>query len=154
MAAVTRLIVWCCNRDTSRSDPEVRGPTLLDSFDPIEFILRVKNQSATQLQPVGQIKINNTFGRTVATLPLRQDHVLGGTTRQLTSEVKEVPTSEVSGLVWNPVFPLGRYTAEAEITPQDTTNTVSQKIAFWVLPYKAMLVLALLFWGRRILTKT
>ena len=133
----------------------LQGVSLLDSFDPIEFVLRVKNQSFTRLQPIGQIKINNTFGRNVATLPLQADHILAGTIRQLkqsTSEVKEVPTSEVSDLTWFPVFPLGRYTAEAEITPQDTTNTVSQTIVFWVLPYKALLVLGLLFLGYRALT--
>ena len=44
-------------------------------------------------------------------------------------------------------MPLGRYTAEAAVTPRDTTNNVSQTIVFWVLPYKAMLVLALLFFS-------
>lgn len=117
-----------------------RSDLVIDSFDPIEFVLRVKNQSFTRLQPVGQIKISNTFGRTVATLPLQNDHILAGTVRQLKIEP------------WSPVFPIGRYTAEAEITPQDTTNTVSETIVFWILPYKALLVLCLLFFGYRGLT--
>lgn len=125
----------------------LQGVSLLDSFDPIEFILRVKNQSLTRLQPVGQIKISNTFGRTVATLPLQSDHILAGTVRQLKMEGSE-PS------IWAAVFPVGRYTAQAEITPQDTTNTVSQTIVFWVLPYKALLVLGLLFFGYRVLTLT
>ena len=125
-----------------------RSHLVSDSFDPIEFILRIKNQSFTRLQPVGQIKISNTFGRPVATLPLQGDHILAGTIRQAKLE-----GSAPSNLAWNPVFPLGRYTAEAEITPQDTTNTVSENIVFWVLPYKALLVLGLLFFGYRSLTK-
>lgn len=128
---------------------EVRGTRfgVIDSFSPIEFILRVKNQSFSRLQPVGQIKINNTFGRTVATIPLQPDHILGGTIRQLKME-----GSDPSEIAWRPVLPLGKYTAEAEITPQDTTNTVSQTIVVWVLPYKALLVLCLLFFGYRGLT--
>lgn len=114
----------------------------MDSFDSIEFILRVKNQSLTRLQPVGQIKISNTFGRTVATLPLQNNHILAGTVR-----------TEPTVSAWEPVFPVGQYTATAEITPADTTNTVSQTIVFWVLPYKALLVLGLLFLGYRLLTK-
>ena len=132
---------------TSGSEPEVlQVPNLLDSFSRIEFVLRVKNQSFTRLQPIGQIKINNTFGRNVATLPLQSDHVLAGTIRQLKMEGSDPSIS------WTPVLPLGRYTAQAEITPQDTTNTVSQTIVFWVLPYKALLVLGLLFLGYRALT--
>jgi len=115
--------------------------SLLDSFDSIEFILRVKNQSPTRLQPIGQIKINNTFGRTVATLTLPPDNILGGTVRQL-------PVS------WHPVFPLGRYSAEAELTPRDTTNTISQTLVFWVLPYKALLILGFLFFARLAYMKT
>ncbi|PJA22597.1 hypothetical protein COX59_02565, partial [Candidatus Beckwithbacteria bacterium CG_4_10_14_0_2_um_filter_47_25] len=37
-----------------------RSHLVSDSFDPIKFILRIKNQSFTRLQPVGQIKISNT----------------------------------------------------------------------------------------------
>ena len=140
---------------------QTRSNLVIDSFSPIEFILRVKNQSVAQLQAVGQITINNTFGRAVATLPLQPDHILAGTIRQLsTSKVENANTlevdgsSEVSGLVWNPVFPLGRYTAEAEITPQDSSNTVSQTITFWVIPYKALLTLGLLLAGYQILTIT
>lgn len=126
----------------------LRRVSLLDSFDQIEFILRVKNQSLTRLQPLGRIEISNSFGKKVATLPLQSDHILGGTVRQMKME-----GSEPSILAWEAVFPLGRYTATAEITPQDTTNTVSQTIVFWVLPYKALLVLGLLYWGWRFLTK-
>lgn len=119
---------------------------LIDSFDPIEFILRVKNQSFTRLQPVGQIKINNSFGRTVATIPLQSDHILGGTIRQLKMEGSD------PSIFWAPVLPFGRYQAVAEITPLDTTNTVSQTLVFWVLPYKALLVLCLIYLGYRYLT--
>lgn len=115
------------------------GPAL-DSFDAIEFLLRLKNQSLIRLQPVGQIRIKNIFGRNVATLPVQNDQILGGTVRQL----------KIAG--WNPVFPLGRYTATAEITPLDTANTVSQTISFWVIPYKALIAAGLLLIGGKGLT--
>jgi hypothetical protein len=120
---------------------------ILDSFSQIKFILRVKNQSLTRLQPIGQITIKNTFGRTVATLPLQPDHILGGTIRQLKTAGDASPD-----LVWQPVLPLGQYTATAEITPMDTANTVSATITFLVLPYKALLVLGILLLGYLSLT--
>ena len=123
----------------------LRGWTLLDSFDPINFILKLKNTSSTRLKAIGQIEVKNTFNRLVATLPLREDNVLAYSSRYLTSEVKEVHTSEVSGVIsWNPVFPIGRYTATATITPQNTTSQISQTIHFYVLPYKALLAILIL----------
>ena len=106
---------------------------LLDSFSPINFQLLLKNTSSTRLKAVGQIEIKNTFNRLVATLPLREDNVLAHSSRYLTSDP------------WNPVFPIGRYTAIATITPQNTASPISQTIHFYVLPYKALLVIISLF---------
>ncbi len=124
---------------------------IIDSFDPIEFVVRVKNQSFHVLRPVGQIEVKNTFGRKVASLALESDNILAGTIRQLRPKIE----TEASGasvndkIVWNPVLPLGRYTASVALTPEDTTNTVSAQIYFWALPYKAMLTAAILIFGWR-----
>jgi hypothetical protein len=124
---------------------------IVDSFEPVEFIVRVKNQSFNLLQPIGQITIDNTFGRKVATIPLEPDNILGGTIRQLrrqrTAETALDDSEEANSLSWNPVFPLGRYTATASLTPQDSTNTVSAEIVFWYLPYKATLTLLIILGG-------
>jgi hypothetical protein len=106
---------------------------LIDSFDPIELRLRVRNTGNTRFKTTGQIEIFNTLKHPVATLSLRQDNVLAGSIRQLFTEAN-----------WQPVFPFGRYTATAKVTPQDSTNTISQTISFWVLPYKALLALCLI----------
>ena len=111
----------------------LRGWTLsdsfLDSFSPINFILKLKNTSSVRLKAIGQIEVTNTFNRLVATLPLREDNVLAHSSRYLTSNP------------WNPLFPIGRYTAIATITPQNTTSQISQTIHFYVLPYQALLVI-------------
>ena len=108
------------------------GPTILDSFSPLNFILRLKNTSSTRLAVVGQIELKNTLNRTITTLPLREDNVLAHSIRQLISETNP------------PQLLLGRYTATANITPKNTTNTISQTIYFYVFPYKALLILILL----------
>ncbi len=115
-----------------------QGPTffgILDSFSPINFILKLKNTSATRLKVVGQIEVKNTFNRLVATLPLREDNVLAHSSRYLQMEGSH------PSIIWNPIFPLGRYTAIATITPQNTTSQISQTIHFYVLPYKALLTI-------------
>ena len=103
-----------------------------DSFDSFDFIVRVKNTSDHYLKAIGQLTITNTFGRQIANLPLRNDNILAQSIRQLITEN-----------TWQPVFPLGRYTATVSITPQNSTNTTSQSLTFYVLPYKAFLALIL-----------
>lgn len=116
----------------------LRGWTLLDSFSPINFILKLKNTSSTRLKAVGQIEVKNTFNRLVATLPLREDNVLAHSSRYLQMEGSD------PSIIWNPIFPIGRYTATATITPQNTTSQISQTIHFYVLPYKALLAILIL----------
>ena len=111
---------------------------LFRSFSPINFILKLKNTSSTRLKAVGQIEVKNTFNRLVATLPLREDNVLAHSSRYLQMEGSD------PSIIWNPIFPIGRYTATATITPQNTTNQISQTIHFYVLPYKALLAILIL----------
>jgi len=107
---------------------------ILDSFDPIQFTLLLKNTSPTYLKAVGHINIYNSLNRKTTTLPLRSDNLLANSTRQL---VPEQP--------WNPFFPFGRYTATAIITPQNTTHAISQTISFWIIPYKGFLTIIIIF---------
>jgi hypothetical protein len=127
---------------------------LLDSFDAIRFILRVKNTSQTRLKAIGQIDIYNMWAKKTTTLPLREDNILANTIRQLTSETPPDDPSAAGLITWNSTFPFGRYRAVATVTPQDSLNKISQTITFWVLPYKALLALLLIFIFYRLLTKT
>jgi len=103
------------------------------SFDSSNFNLLVNNTSPSFLKAIGRIDIHNSFNQTT-TLPLRSDNILAHSSRRL---IPEKP--------WNPLFPFGHYTATATITPQNTTNPISQTISFWIIPYKAILLLALIF---------
>jgi hypothetical protein len=113
---------------------KVLGLTIVDSFADFDFLIRVKNTSNHFFKVIGHLTITNTFGRSLTTIALREDNILSGTTRKL---VGTVPT------YWEPVFPLGRFTANLSITPENSTNTVSQAITFLVFPYKAILALGL-----------
>lgn len=113
-----------------------------DSLSPISFLLRVKNTGTTRFKAIGQIEIKNTFQKSIATLPLREDNILSNSIRQLQTTAD-----------WKPIFPLGRYTATATITPQDSTNTISQSVNFFILPYKALLIIILIFISLKLLTK-
>jgi len=109
----------------------------LDSFSPIPFTFRLQNTSDNHFKAIGQINIFNSFKKKIATIPFREDNILADSIRQLTT------TS--SSLDWNSLFPLGKYTATADITPQNSTNSVSQTISFFVFPYKLLIFLSILF---------
>jgi len=109
----------------------------LDSLSPIPFTFRLQNTSDNHFKAIGQINIFNLFKQKIATISFREDNILAHSIRQLTT------TS--SSLNWNPLFPLGKYTATATITPQNSTNPISQTISFFVFPYKLLLALILFF---------
>ena len=120
------------NQTAKIEELSLKGLKIKDSFDTFDFIARVKNSSDHFLKAVGQLTITNTFGRKIATLPFRADNILAQSIRQLVTQDS-----------WEPVLPLGRYTATATVTPENSTNTTSQTLIFWVLPYKALLAIAL-----------
>jgi len=103
------------------------------SFDSSNFNLLITNTSPNFLKAIGHINIKNSFNQTT-TLPLRSDNILARSSRRLIPEKS-----------WNPLFPFGHYTATATITPQNTTHAISQTISFWIIPYKAILTLTLVF---------
>ena len=107
---------------------------LFDSFDTIDFTILAHNPSDHYLKTVGQINIFNLFNQKVATIPLRSDNILKQSTRQL-----------IANNPWNPLFPFGRYKAIVTLTPVNTTNTINQTISFWIIPYKLILALTLIF---------
>jgi len=112
-------------------------PKFLDSFTSIPFTFRLQNTSDNHFKTIGQINIFNPFKQKIATIPFREDNLLAHSIRQL--------TTQSSFLDWNPLFPLGKYTATATITPQNSTDSVSQTISFFVFPYKLLLALILFF---------
>lgn len=143
-AKIEEFTVLQGKKTLSGSELPVKVPNLhvLDSFSPISFLLRVKNTGNSRFKAIGQIELKNIFNKPIATLPIRQDNILANSTRKLQTTTN-----------WSPVFPLGRYTATATITPQDSTNSLTQPIYFIVLPYKALLVILLFYAGLKSLTK-
>lgn len=106
------------------------APLISDSFNPVPFKLRLKNTGPVRLKTVGHIDVYNLFNQKIATIPLRKDNLLVNSVRQLTSETN--PDS----LFFQALLSIGRYQAIVSITPENSTNTISQTLFFWVLPYK------------------
>jgi len=94
---------------------------------PINFGILFENKGSIHLAPYGEIRIHNILGEEVGSVELDPWFVLP----------QSVRLREVS---WNREFLFGRYTAKAYINRSydDTIDELS--FAFWVLPWKILLV--------------
>jgi len=106
---------------------------LIDSFSKPQFNLTVSNTGSTRFKAIAHIDIKNTFNQSTATISFYKDNILKNSSRQL------VPDS-----TWKSVLPLGRYQLTAVVTPQNSTNTITQTSYIYIFPYKALLILIIL----------
>lgn len=99
-------------------------PVYLSEYGPIDFSLRLENQSDTHISPESSIKITDLFGRELTTLKLDSLNIFPFTERTQTGR-------------WDQVWGIGPYTATATVAygPGLTTTRVLQ---FWILPYRLL----------------
>lgn len=97
---------------------------------PIMFVARVANKGNVHLQPAGQIIIRDMFGKTVAginvNLPPR--NILPGSIRRFESPLDKAVMGKTQ------LF--GRYTADIKLTYGDNKQVITERMTFWVIPWK------------------
>lgn len=109
---------------------------------PIKFVERLKNTGNIHEKPAGQIVIKDMFGKTVAAvnINLPPRNILPASIRKF-----EQPLDKT--VIGNKKL-FGRYTAELKVTYGDDKQTVTEKITFWVIPYKLIgIIIAALIVG-------
>lgn len=135
----------------------------LYEYLPAKFDLRLKNTGNTIVQPYGNIYIQRGAGdeQALATLPVNdvRAYLLPGSERTLSATWNDgfpvaKTTTDSSGkqssaLDWNfdraSRFRIGSYTARAVAVYNDGTRDVpvNGELSFWVLPWKAILLILL-----------
>lgn len=100
---------------------------------PITFAVRVKNEGNVHEQPAGRIMITDMFGKTVAGLNvnLPPRNILPGTIRRFETNLDKT-------VIGNKML-FGLYHAKVTITDAKG-QTVTDKLTFWVIPWKLMLI--------------
>ena len=108
-------------------------PKKLLEGTPITFAVRIKNEGNVHEQPSGRIMITDMFGKTVAGLNvnLPPRNVLPGTIRRFESHLDKT--------VIGKKMLFGMYHAALSVTDAKG-QTVTDKITFWVIPWKLMLI--------------
>lgn len=102
------------------------------------FEIRVENRGNIHLQPQGEIKIYNMWGKERGVIPINQQTLLGNVLPQSVRKFSFEWKSE-----WA-LSDIGRYTAKATLAyGVDERQFISADTAFWIIPWKILLVLFL-----------
>lgn len=114
------------------------------------FELRIENKGNVHVQPQGEIKIYNMWGKERGTIPVNQQTLFGNV---LPNSVRKYAFNWSSE--WA-ISDMGRYTAVATLAyGVDTRQFMTADTAFWIIPWKFLLTIivvvggfvALLTWG-------
>lgn len=98
---------------------------------PTNFLLRFENLGNVYLKPIGEIKIQNTWGKEVASLDINE-----GLNNALPRSIREF------NVAWQKenLLTLGKYKATVNISyGHDNKNITAQK-TFWIFPWKIIVV--------------
>ena len=102
------------------------------------FEVRIENRGNIHLQPQGEIKIYNMWGKERGTIPINQQTMLGNVLPQSVRKFSFEWSSE-----WS-ISDIGRYTAEATFAyGKEERQFMSANTAFWIIPWKILLVVFL-----------
>ncbi len=148
----------------------VQGETVLD-FDtknrkhfftsvPVEFYYRFQNNGEDRIKPLGDIIINNIFGRTTKILNANRTtgSVLPRSIRRFEAGWYRTGGNKVQNLNAEPEFPknnsffeqlkfqwshftFGKFQANMQVTVNnDSSRSYSKHISFWVVPWQLLVV--------------
>lgn len=106
------------------------------------FELRIENKGNVHVQPQGEIKIFNMWGKERGTIPVNQYTLFGNVLPNSVRKFSFTWSSE-----WS-ITDIGRYTAMATLAyGVDTRQTMYADTAFWIIPWKFLLTIIVVVGG-------
>ena len=110
---------------------EFSAPKIIDSFDPVNFVLEIENVGPAFFKPFGEIKIEGVFNQT-GKIKILPENILAGFSRKMHLEP------------WKNKFILGPFRARVEFTIDEEGEKLSAQTNFLALPHKAILALIII----------
>jgi hypothetical protein len=126
------------------------GPQSMFEAGPITFVQRIENAGNVHLKPTGTIDVTSMLGRNVASLRVN------GEPTNPDDQPKSILPKSIRRFeqTLDKKWMFGRYTATIKLSYGQGQQPLEQTITFWVIPYKIMLlaaiILAALFFGLRL----
>jgi len=121
---------------------------LIDSLDPTEFGLRIKNTGRAFWKPAGKILINGLLGQK-GEIEILGENILSQASRQINGQCQSEEKIYPCPLNWQPKFLFGPYRARAEIKVADSGSPISDNTSlnFLALPFKLLLAVIIAIFG-------
>lgn len=117
--------------ESSLHDFKTIGPKRTIFTNPPEgFEVALKNTGTVHLVPYGTVTIKNMVGKTVDILPINAYF-------SLPDSIRYIQTT------WDKKFGFGRYTADLSLYKGYGTENAQATIAFWILPWKIIIIVVL-----------
>lgn len=112
-------------------------PGLHDSYLPLTLSPLLHNNTSIMIRPEGKYEIISPLGKTVLSLPLYPNLILGNSSRLLTSNI----SSLASDLTWIPQWSnLGPHTLRLTITTAGGTQITQVEKTIWLLPLTGIII--------------
>lgn len=117
---------------------EFNPPTIHDSSHPLTLAPIVANQTDSMIRPQGLFTVTSPRGNPVATQELYPNLILGHNTRQLKSNISNLP----SDLTWHPAwYSIGPHTLTLTLTSQGGKTLTTAERVVWLLPLRPLFII-------------
>jgi hypothetical protein len=115
-------------------------PLFHDSYLPLTVNPTLKNNVPIMLRPRGTYEVLSSSGKTIFSLPLYPNLILGESTRAIQTSVKDIPST----LTWSPSWKnLGPFRLRLTITTEGGTKIVEVEKPIWILPIRGIILILL-----------
>lgn len=124
---------------------------------PAEFYIRFQNSGNVHLRPTGTVTVTNLFGKETASIDVNEAKgaTLPDTIRKYEAIWEKSQVKETTGNIWSNFwkeysnewnnFAFGRYKAMVDLTfGTDSKQTTTGELSFWVLPWRVIVIFALI----------
>ncbi len=130
-------------------------PKIIDSFGPLETVVKIKNIGKTYFRPIGNIFLTGFLGQ--ASYKINPLVILSGQTRTLSTEIpleKSASLNTVSPATLKlSGFFLGKYNLEINFSLNESVIKIQASKTFYAIPWKLgllfILLLMVFLWKRR-----
>ncbi len=112
-------------------------PALHDSYLPLTLSPLLHNNTSIMIRPEGLYEIISPLGKTVLSLPLYPNLILGNSSRSLQSTINHQPST----IIWSPTWRnLGPHTLRLTITTAGGTQITQLEKTIWLLPLTGIII--------------
>jgi hypothetical protein len=121
----------------------LKNSFIIDSFDSLNFVVRVENTGNFFIKPVGKIKTSGWFGQKKEE-NLLPENILSGSIRKINCFQEKDNEIIVKNCSLDSGFLFGAYTSELEFIIEENSYLYQKKLKFFAFPWKLILAISVL----------